>query len=82
MSDLLGAAPYTPPPAPSLWERLATWWRDRGTMSAEELQARIAADVNPEDVDRFLPPALRKPHAYAPPPAKNGPRFPLVGVFE
>lgn len=32
----------------------------RRTMSAEELQARIAADTTPADADRFLPPSLRK----------------------
>lgn len=58
MSDTLGAAPYTASPSLSLWERFTTWWRERGTMSAEELQARIKADF-----DAHLPPSLRRSRA-------------------
>jgi hypothetical protein len=32
----------------------------RVTMTADELRARIAADTTDEDVDRFLPPSLRR----------------------
>ena len=70
MSDTLGAAPYTASPSLSLWERFTTWWRERGTMSAEELQARIKADFDalaPSErdalIDAHLPPSLRRSRA-------------------
>jgi hypothetical protein len=42
-------------------DRLVEWlgYR-RATMTADELRARIAADATDEDVDRFLPPSLRR----------------------
>ena len=43
-----------------LWEQFWAWWWERRTMTTEELQARIAADVPPADADRFLPAALRR----------------------
>lgn len=42
-------------------ERMGVWVRARRqTMSADELQARIRADVTDEDIDRLLPPPLRR----------------------
>lgn len=44
-----------------LIEKVAAWWdRRRGMMTMEELEKRIAADMTDEDIDRFLPPSLRK----------------------
>ena len=44
-----------------VWRRSFAWYRHRyAKMSSEELQARIAADMTDADVDRFLPPSLRR----------------------
>lgn len=52
------------------------WWRGRNaTMTSDELQARIAADVTDRDVDKFLPQSLRKyealPWPFAPGSAED-----------
>ena len=49
-----------------LWERFWAWWWHRRTMSAEELQARIASDTTDADADRFLPLSLRRRHVNTP----------------
>lgn len=53
------------------------WWHYHyGKMSHEELQARIRADVTDEDVDRFLPPALRRYQSYEIHVARSFSKFP------
>lgn len=53
------------------------WWHYHyGKMSHEELQTRIRADVTDEDVDRFLPPALRRYQSHEIHVARSFSKFP------
>lgn len=76
----LGTAPYTPDVPLSFWERItARWHRWRATRTAEELHADIMHDfslMSPEErereIDRFLPPALRRHRADSCEPCSCG----------
>jgi hypothetical protein len=58
----------------NLWCRVCDWLAYGGTpMTHEELEARIKADMTDRDVDRFLPPSLRRyPATPVAPPSDRG----------
>ncbi len=58
-----------------LWCRLCDWLACGGTpMTHEELETRIKAEMTDRDVDRFLPPSLRRcqPTKVATPSDRGG----------
>ena len=85
MSDNLGAAPYTAPPPPSLWERFAAWWRERTSQSGviEPLWTPPCPPRGTGGGLSFVSPFTSRAVSVAPsPPPPKGPSFRPISVPE
>lgn len=58
MSDNLGAAPYAPPPALSVWERIEAWWFGP-TVTPEDIRRDVAA-MSEDERDALMPDYLKR----------------------